>query len=195
MKVLVWPALFCRLQDMTQIIQIRPFAGSDAAAVAAVYSHHVLTGTATFEEVTPDKAEMAARLSSLQDAGFPVLVACLAGELVGYAYAGPYKTRSAYRFTVEDSIYIHQDHHRKGIGKALLSALISACSDKGYKQLLAVIGDSDNHGSIGLHRSCGFTSVGVARKLGFKFGRWLDVVYMQLSLHTEQNKDQERHIL
>ena len=117
------------------------------------------------------------------DTGFPVLVACTGSdEVVGYAYAGPYKTRSAYRFTVEDSIYIHREHLRKGIGQALLSALIDHCKARDYKQVLAVIGDSDNQGSIGLHRSCGFVSVGTARDLGFKFGRWLDVVYMQLSL-------------
>lgn len=162
---------------------IRPFAEADIAAIAAIYSHHVLTGTATFEEVPPDVDEMRSRLCDLTDSGFPVLVACSpSDEVVGYAYAGPYKTRSAYRFTVEDSIYIHHDHLRRGAGRALLSALIDKCKDRDYKQVLAVIGDSDNQGSIGLHRSCGFVPVGTARNLGFKFGRWLDVVYMQRSL-------------
>ena len=190
MKVLVWLALFCRLLPMNNTVHIRPFEAHDAAAVAAIYSHHVLTGTATFEEVPPDEGEMAARLSGLVGEGFPVLVACSpSDEVIGYAYAGPYKTRSAYRFTVEDSIYIHKDYHRRGIGKALLSALIPACVSRGYKQVLAVIGDSENHGSIGLHRSCGFVPVGTARYLGFKFGRWLDVVYMQLSIQTEHSID------
>ena len=168
---------------MTEAFMIRPFAEPDIPAIAAIYSHHVLTGTATFEEVPPDVDEMGSRLSGLMDAGLPVLVACTGSdEVVGYAYAGPYKTRSAYRFTVEDSIYIHHEHLRKGIGKVLLSALIDSCKARDYKQVLAVIGDSDNQGSIGLHRSCGFVPVGTARDLGFKFGRWLDVVYMQLSL-------------
>jgi len=168
---------------MTSSFHIRPFTAEDAGVAASIYSHHVLTGTATFEEVPPNADEMRRRLSELTGAGFPVLVACTpAGEVVGYAYAGPYKTRSAYRFTVEDSIYIHRDHLRKGIGQALLPALIAECRAREYKQVLAVIGDSDNAGSIGLHRSCGFAAVGTARNLGFKFGRWLDVVYMQLSL-------------
>ena len=168
---------------MTQAILIRPCTEPDLAAIAAIYSHHVLTGTATFEEMPPDTEEMRSRLSGLINSGFPVLVACgPSDEVIGYAYAGPYKTRSAYRFTVEDSIYVHRDHLRKGVGKVLLSALIESCKARRYKQVLAVIGDSDNQGSIGLHRSCGFVSVGTARDLGFKFGRWLDVVYMQLSL-------------
>jgi len=168
---------------MTQAILIRPCTEPDLAAIAAIYSHHVLRGTATFEEVPPDTEEMRSRLFGLINSGFPVLVACgPSDEVIGYAYAGPYKTRSAYRFTVEDSIYVHRDHLRKGVGKVLLSALIESCKARRYKQILAVIGDSDNQGSIGLHRSCGFVSVGTARDLGFKFGRWLDVVYMQLSL-------------
>lgn len=196
MKVLVRLILFCTVQGMTPSVHIRAFTADDVPAIASIYSHHVLTGTATFEEIPPDEGEMATRLSGLVKAGFPVLVACgTAGEVVGYAYAGPYKTRSAYRFTVEDSIYIHKDHYRAGIGRALLSALISACSDRGYKQVLAMIGDSDNQGSIGLHRSCGFVSVGNARNLGFKFGRWLDVVYMQLSIQADQSDDEERRSL
>lgn len=168
---------------MTDSLTIRPFREADADAIAAIYSHHVLTGTATFEEVPPDASEMRARLTSLAENSFPVLVACTSSDaVVGYAYAGPYKTRSAYRFTVEDSIYIHRDYLRKGVGRLLLSSLIQECRARKYKQVLAVIGDSDNQGSIGLHRSCGFASVGIARDLGFKFGRWLDVVYMQLSL-------------
>ena len=171
---------------MTEAFMIRPFAEPDIPAIAAIYSHHVLTGTATFEEVPPDVDEMGSRLSGLMDAGFPVLVACTGSdEVVGYACAGPYKTRSAYRFTVEDSIYIHHEHLRKGAGQALLSTLIDHCKAHDYKQVLAVIGDSDNQGSIGLHQSCGFVSVGTARDLGFKFGRWLDVVYMQLSLQRK----------
>ena len=168
---------------MTDALTIRSFTEADASAIAAIYSHHVLTGTATFEEVPPDTDEMSSRLAVLVGNGFPVLVACTpSDEVVGYAYAGPYKTRSAYRFTVEDSIYVHRDHLRTGVGRMLLSALIDDCKARRYKQVLAVIGDSDNQGSIGLHRSLGFASVGTARDLGFKFGRWLDVVYMQLSL-------------
>ena len=167
------------------MITIRDHASDSADeldAITAIYSHHVRHGRASFETEPPSAEEMRGRLCTLLDTGYPVLVAIINEVVVGYAYAGPYKTRSAYRFTVEDSIYIHHEHLRKGIGKALLSALIDSCKARDYKQVLAVIGDSDNQGSIGLHRSCGFVPVGTARDLGFKFGRWLDVVNMQLSL-------------
>ena len=170
---------------MSNDMIIRAFFSKDTDAVTAIYRHHVLTGTATFEEQPPNKDEMLQRLSGLTKTGFPVLVACKSdGEVTGYAYASPYKARSAYRFTVEDSIYVGPEHKRKGIGRALLMQLISECEQRGHKQILAVIGDSDNWGSIGLHRACGFVHVGTANNLGFKFSRWLDVVFMQLSLEV-----------
>ena len=162
---------------------IRAFAPDDAEAVARIYGHYVLNGTATFEETPPTPAVMGERFTALSEAGYPVLVACGADDAVlGYAYAGPYNTRSAYRFTVENSIYLDHQHHRKGIGRALLMALITACRAKGYQQMMAVIGDSNNSGSIHLHRSCGFTPIDTAQKLGFKYDQWLDVVYMQYKL-------------
>ena len=168
---------------MSNNLIIRAFYSEDTDAVTGIYRHHVLKGTATFEEQPPNTEEMLRRLSGLTKTGFPVLVACTSdNEITGFAYAGPYKARSAYRFTVEDSIYVGPDHKRKGIGQALLMQLISECRQRGYKQILAVIGDSDNRGSIGLHRACGFVHVGTADNLGFKFSRWLDVVFMQLSL-------------
>jgi len=163
--------------------RIRAFAPDDAEAAARIYGHYILNGTATFEETPPSPAAMLERFTALTEAGFPVLVAC--GEddqVLGYAYAGPYNARSAYRFTVENSIYLDHEHQHKGIGRALLLALITACRDKGYQQIMAVIGDSNNEGSIHLHRSCGFAPIGTAQKLGFKFNQWLDVVYMQFTL-------------
>ena len=168
---------------MSNNVIIRAFSPEDADAVTAIYRHHVLTGTATFEEQPPHREEMLNRLSRLTLKRFPVLVACTSNdEVIGYAYAGPYKARSAYRYTVEDSIYVAPGNMRKGIGQALLMQLISECRTREYKQILAVIGDSDNQGSISLHRTCGFVHVGTADNLGFKFDRWLDVVFMQLSL-------------
>jgi phosphinothricin acetyltransferase len=151
-------------------------------AIQAIYSHHVLTGTASFEEVPPELAEMQRRHASLTDQGFPYFVAEVEGGVIGYAYAGAYHARSAYRFTCEDSVYVAASAQRRGAGLALLGALIPACEARGLKRMLALIGDSDNHGSIGLHARCGFAHVGVLSQVGFKHGRWLDVVLMQRSL-------------
>lgn len=151
-------------------------------AVVSVYSHHVKNGTGTFEEYPPSLVEMTARWQSLHDGNYPYLVAEYDSELAGFAYAGPYKQRSAYRFTVEDSIYVSPVHQRLGVGKSLLSALIQCATGNGFKQMMAVIGDSENAGSIGLHRAAGFNDIGVGTNLGFKHGRWLDIVYMQRPL-------------
>ena len=184
-SLLVCLYLCGRVMFMSNNPIIRAFYSEDTDAVTAIYRHHLLTGTATFEEWPPNTNEMLHRLSGLTKTGFPVLVACTSDyEVTGFAYAGPYKARSAYRFTVEDSIYVGPNHRRKGIGRALLMQLISECRQREYKQILAVIGDSDNQGSIGLHRACGFAHVGTANNLGFKFSRWLDVVFMQLSLEV-----------
>lgn len=158
---------------------------SHLLAVTAIYAHHVLHGRASFEEVPPIADEMAQRFATLAAQDYPILVALGdEGNVLGYAYAGPHKLRSAYRFTVEDSIYVAPEALGKGIGRALLMALISSCEESGYKQMLAVIGDSENAASIGLHAACGFTHFGTATKVGFKFGQWLDVVYMQRALSS-----------
>lgn len=153
-------------------------------AIQAIYAHHVLTGTASFEEVPPELAEMQRRHASITGQGFPYFVADEGGEVLGYAYAGPYHARSAYRFSCEDSVYVAPSAQRCGVGLALLGALIPACEARGLKRMLALIGDSDNQGSIGLHTRLGFHHAGVLSQVGFKHGRWLDVVLMQRDLGT-----------
>lgn len=166
-----------------QILSLTSYQPSHLAAITAIYEHHVRHGTASFEEVAPTEEEMAGRFDGLLQHDYPLITALdPAGGVIGYAYAGPHKLRSAYRFTVEDSIYVSPDHQRQGIGKALLQGLIEASQDRPYRQMIAVIGDSQNHASIGLHAACGFEMIGTARKVGFKFERWLDVVFMQRSL-------------
>ncbi|MCW2248927.1 phosphinothricin acetyltransferase [Azospirillum fermentarium] len=163
-------------------VRVRPSHDGDVAAITAIYAHHVLNGTASFEEVAPDAAEIARRRAGMLAQGFPYLVAEIGGEVVGYAYAGLYRTRSAYRFTAEDSIYIHPDRARQGIGRALLPELLDRCTALGYRQMVAVIGGTDNLGSIGLHAAFGFTHAGRLPAVGFKFGRWIDSVLMQRPL-------------
>jgi L-amino acid N-acyltransferase YncA len=133
-------------------------------------------------EIPPDLAEMTRRYDALMDGGFPYLVAALEGRVVGYAYAGAYRPRPAYRFTVENSVYLQPAVHRRGIGLQLLRRLIADSEARGYRQMIAVIGDSANAGSIGVHTSCGFQMIGTHPNVGFKFGRWLDTVMMQRSL-------------
>ncbi len=150
--------------------------------VAAIYRHHVLHGLASFEEVPPDEAEIRARFEAVRKAGLPYIVYEEEGQILGYAYAGPYRTRSAYRFTVENSVYVRDGYGGRGIGRALLTALIERCAAGPWKQMVAVIGDSENHASIGLHRALGFRMVGTLEKVGFKFDRWVDSVLMQRAL-------------
>ncbi|PWR18851.1 GNAT family N-acetyltransferase [Zavarzinia compransoris] len=159
-------------------------AGPDhLPGITAIYRHHVAEGFASFEEVPPDPAEMGRRQQALLAGGYPYLVALDENEAVlGYAYAGPYRPRSAYRFTVEDSIYLDPGAAGRGIGRVLLAQLIEACRARGYRQIVAVIGDSGNAASIGLHRALGFEPAGVLRAVGLKKGRWLDSVLMQLGL-------------
>ena len=159
-----------------------PLRAGDIAAITEIYRHHVLHGRASFETEPPADTDMKARMESLLAEGYPVLVAELGGAVTGYAYAGPHKARRGYRLTVEDSVYVHHDALRRGIGTRLLAALITAARLRGYRQMMAVIGDSANAPSIGLHRAHGFYHIGTARGIGFKFGEFLDVVYMQLSL-------------
>lgn len=162
---------------------IRPATLADAAAIAAIYAPQVLAGTASFETEAPDAAEMAARLARVLDKGWPWLVWDAGGDLLGYAYASQFRDRAAYRSTCENSIYVAADAARQGVGKALLLALCDAARTAGFREMIAVIGDgSGNHASVGLHRACGFAEAGKLTNVGQKFGRWLDVVYMQRSL-------------
>ena len=155
---------------------------ADLPFITAIYDHAVRFGTATFELIPPDLAEMTRRFDALMDGGFPYLVAALDGRVIGYAYAGAYRPRPAYRFTVENSVYLQPAIHRRGIGLQLLRRLIAECEARGYRQMIAVIGDSANAGSIGVHRKCGFQMIGTHPDVGFKFGRWLDTVMMQRRL-------------
>jgi L-amino acid N-acyltransferase YncA len=165
-----------------ETVTLRDATPADMEAVAAIYSHHVRTGVASFEEVPPDAAEMARRYRLVVDAGLPYLVATRDGRVVGYAYAGRYRERTAYRYTVEDSVYVAEDATRLGIGRALLESLIARCTALGYRQMVAVIGDSANAASIGLHASLGFRAAGVLPSVGFKLGRWVDSVIMTRAL-------------
>lgn len=161
---------------------IRAATGADMPAIAAIYAHHVLHGVATFEEVPPDASEMTRRHAVVTGRGLPYLVAEEGDRLLGYAYAGPFRERSAYRFTVEDSVYLDPATFRRGIGRALVEQLIVESTAAGARQMLAVIGDSGNAGSIGLHTRLGFRHVGTNEAVGFKLGRWVDTVTMQLAL-------------
>jgi L-amino acid N-acyltransferase YncA len=161
---------------------IRPAQPRDLAVITAIYDDAVRHGTASFELDPPDQAEMARRYESLRAGGYPYLVAELEGDIVGYAYAGPYRARPAYRWSVEDSIYVARQAQRRGIGRALLARLVAEAEAGGFRQMLAVIGDSANTGSVELHRAAGFRLVGTFENVGFKFGRWLDTVLMQREL-------------
>jgi L-amino acid N-acyltransferase YncA len=158
---------------------VRPAAAGDMTRVQAIYAHHVLHGTASFEEIPPDLAEMQRRRDAVLAAGLPYLVAENGGAVIGYAYAGVYRTRTAYRHTAEDSVYLAPDATGLGAGRALLTQVIAQSAAAGYRELVAIIGDSGNTASIGLHRALGFRDVGTLRNVGIKFGRWLDTVIMQ----------------
>jgi L-amino acid N-acyltransferase YncA len=162
-------------------VTIRPAEASDIAAIAQIYSHAVVHGTASFETEPPNEAEMERRLRLLLDGGYPFLVA-ETERIFGYGYAGPYHSRPAYRWTVEDSVYIAPDAHRRGIGRALLARLIEESERHGFRQMIAVIGDSRHAASIALHRALGFRDVATLASVGFKHGRWLDSVLMQRPL-------------
>ena len=152
------------------------------AAITRIYAHHVLHGLASFEEIPPDEAELARRRGEVLRHGLPYLTAEQEGEVVGYCYAAPYRARSAYRFTIEDSVYIDPARIGQGIGRALLSRLIALCEQGPWRQMIAVIGDSENQASIGLHAAEGFRMIGTHPAVGFKFGRWVDSVLMQREL-------------
>jgi L-amino acid N-acyltransferase YncA len=164
-------------------MQVRSAEARDAAALASIYGHHVLHGFGTFEEVPPSPEEMDARRRAVADHGLPYLVAEAGGQVLGFAYAAPFRPRAAYRFCVEDSVYVAPDALGRGVGKAVLTAVLAACETAGMRQVVAVIGDSANAGSIGLHRSLGFEHAGLGRSFGFKLGRWVDIVWMQKALN------------
>ena len=154
----------------------------DLPAIQAIYARHVLHGLASFEEVPPGTDEIRRRYEEMTGKGLPWLAADFGGVVAGYGYCAPYRTRSAYRYSVEDSVYVREDFHGRGVGAALLEALIERCSALGYRQMVAVIGDSAHAASINLHAACGFVRVGTLRSVGFKLGRWVDSVLMQRPL-------------
>jgi len=163
-------------------LDVRPAEERDVGPITAIYAHHVLTGLASFEVVPPDAAEMARRRANVLASELPYFVAEDAGGILGYAYATPYRTRVGYRYTVEDSVYVDRGAVGRGVGRRLLQRLIEACTARGCRQMIAVIGDTGNAASIGLHEACGFARVGMLPSTGFKFGRWVDSVLMQRAL-------------
>lgn len=166
-------------------VTTRPAIAADIAAIQAIYAHHVLHGIASFEEQPPDPAEVHRRLEEVQARGLPYLVAAARradGAILGFAYAAPYRNRPAYRYALEDSVYVLPGMAGQGIGSALLEDLIRRCEGLGYRQMVAVIGDSANHGSIRLHARHGFRECGLLASVGFKHGRWVDSVFMQRPL-------------
>jgi phosphinothricin acetyltransferase len=170
----------------------RPAVADDIPAITAIYAEQVLYGTATFEVIPPEAAEMATRMAALTDGGYPYVVAERDGRVAGYAYAGAYHRRPAYRNTVEDSIYIANDCRGQGIGGLLLRELIDRCTVLGFRQMIALIGDAQNMASVRLHHAAGFDSVGTLKSVGFKHGRWLDVVMMHKALGAGDTRDPDR---
>jgi phosphinothricin acetyltransferase len=163
-------------------VSIRDATDDDLAAIQAIYAHHVNHGLASFEEIPPDIDEIARRRDVAHDHNLPYLVAIKDGAVRGFAYASPFRNRTAYRYTVEDSVYVAPDALGDGIGSALLSVVIERCTERGFRQMVAVIGDSANQASIGLHAKHGFVRAGEMPAVGFKFGRWVDSVRMQRAL-------------
>ena len=154
----------------------------DLAEIREIYAHWVNTGLSSFEEIAPEVDEIEKRWQEVLDDGLPYLVVEIDNRVAGYAYAQPYKTRSAYRYTVEDSVYVHPEFHRHGVGKSLLAAVIEACESMGFRQMVAIIGDGGQSPSVDLHTACGFSYVGTLEDVGWKFGRSVDTVIMQLAL-------------
>lgn len=163
-------------------IVVRDATADDVPAIQAIYAHHVLNGLASFEEIPPDAAEMNRRREDVRARGLPYLVAARGSVVRGFAYAGPFRPRSAYRFTVEDSVYVAPDAVGQGFGRAALAEVIRRCIALGLRQMVAVIGDTGNSASIRLHESLGFQRAALLRSVGFKLGRWVDIVIMQRPL-------------
>jgi L-amino acid N-acyltransferase YncA len=172
---------------------VRSGRQADAEALAAIYGHHVLTGFGTFEEDPPDPAEMERRRLAVVERGLPYLVAEEAGRVLGFAYASAFRPRAAYRYTAEDSVYVAPDAVGRGVGRAVLSQVVAQCEALGLRQLVAVIGDSGNAASIGLHRSLGFEHSGLGRGFGYKHGRWVDIVFMQKPLNGGDTRPPSAH--
>jgi phosphinothricin acetyltransferase len=166
---------------------IRDSTDSDTAGISAIYQHAVRTGTASFELDPPSLAEMAQRREAIVSKGFPYLIAEIDGKVAGYAYASIYRARPGYRFTVENSVYVDPARQGLGIGKNLLTELVARCEADGYRLIVAVIGDTDNKASIGMHLACGFTHAGLLPGVGWKLGRWLDSVLMVRALGPGQS--------
>jgi phosphinothricin acetyltransferase len=163
-------------------VSLRAATTADIAAITRIYAHAVANGTASFELEPPDEAEMARRRQALMARNFPYIVAELAGAVAGYAYTGPYRDRRAYDWCVEDSLYIAPEFHRQGIGRLLLTRLVAESEARGFRQMIAVIGDSTNTASVAVHAAVGFRLIGNLQSIGFKHGRWLDTVLMQRAL-------------
>lgn len=163
-------------------VTIRDAASDDMPFVQRIYAHHVLNSTATFEETPPTEQEMQLRRLAILEHGLPYLVALRGGRIAGYAYAGPYRSRPAYRYTIEDTIYLAHDITGQGIGRALLTALIERCEQGPWRQMIAVIAGNANQGSINVHRKLGFTHAGTQAATGYKFKQWIDVIFMQRAL-------------
>lgn len=161
---------------------IRPSRDEDLAAITAIYAHHVLHGTGSFETDAPSAADMAARRADVLSKGLPYLVAEHEGQVAGFAYGNWFKPRPAYRYSVEDSIYLAPDLQRKGLGRALMAELLARLEAVGIRKVMAIIGDSANTGSVGIHQAFGFTQVGIVESCGWKLGAWRDIVIMQKTL-------------
>lgn len=170
------------MKPLTPPLTLRPATDSDMASVQRIYGAHVAQGLASFEESVPSIEEMRGRFGALNSQSFPYIIAERDGRVLGYSYAGPYRTRSAYRFTIENSVYVDRDCARQGVGRALLSELIVQCEKGPWRQMIAIIGNSGNTASIALHESLGFRLVGTLREVGFKHGQWVDTVLMQRAL-------------
>ncbi len=170
------------LPERRSTIRVRDAKERDMGAVCCIYGYHVEHGFASFEETAPSVEELLARRAEVARRGLPYLVAECQGRILGFAYASPYRTRASYRYAVEDSVYVDRTVLRQGIGRALLAALIERCTALGYRQMVAVIGDSANAGSLGAHTALGFKEVGCLPDIGFKQGRWVDCVFMQRAL-------------
>jgi phosphinothricin acetyltransferase len=175
-------------------ILVRVSSEADLDAITAIYTHAVTHGTASFELDPPDRAEMTSRRAAILEGGYPYLVAAKDGAVLGYAYAGAYRTRPAYRSTVEDSIYVAPSAQGQGVGRLLLAALIDECEARDFRLMVAVIGDEESKGSIGLHRSLGFEPVGILKGIGYKHGRWLSTVLMQRPLGQGMNEPPTRPV-
>lgn len=171
---------------------VRDATIADFSAIAAIYAHHVQTGLGSFEEVPPTAEEILRRFQGVRAHGLPWRVADLDGRVAGYCYASPFHTRSAYRFTVQDSVYVAEDCLSRGVGTALLQDVIDACTSLGYCQMIAVVGDSGNEASLRLHARLGFRTIGQALRVGVKFGRWVDIVHLQRPLGEQSARPPRR---